>query len=54
MPLVAAAARNLDAAIPLRSADTELPSTIELRTAAPRFGSSKTRELDAKAEKRRF
>ena len=33
--LAAAAARNLDAAIPLRSADTELPSTIELRTTAP-------------------
>ena len=33
--LAAAAARNVDAAIPLRSANTELPSAIELRTTAP-------------------
>ena len=31
-PHAAAAARNLDAAIPLRSAETELQSTKELRT----------------------
>ena len=43
--LAAAAARKLDAAIPLRSADTELQSAIELRAAAPQIAavcSSKT------------
>ena len=43
--LAAAAARNLDAAIPLRSADAELLNAIELRTAASQIAticSSKT------------
>ena len=35
--LATAAARNLDASIPLRSADTELQSTKELRTTAPQI-----------------
>ena len=35
--LAAAAAGNLDAAIPLRSADTVLQSAIELRTTAPQI-----------------
>ena len=33
--LAAAAARNVDAAIPVRSADTEFQNAIELRTTAP-------------------
>ena len=52
----AAATRNLDAAIPLRSADTELQNTKDYerrlhklqRSAAPKP------DLDATAEKRRF
>ena len=35
--LAAAAARDLDTAIPLRSADTELRNAIELRTTAPQI-----------------
>ena len=53
----AAARSNLDAAIPLRSADTELQNTIELRTTAPQIAAIlqlQNRDLDAKAEKRRF
>jgi len=49
----AAAARNLDAAIPLRSAETELLNTIELRTAATQIAAPKP-DPDAQAEKRRF
>ena len=49
----AAAARNLDAAIPLRPAETELQNTIELRTMATQIAAPKP-DLDAQAEKRRF
>ena len=52
-----AARRTLDAAIPLRSADTELQNAIELRTTAPQIPAIlqlQNRDLDAKAEKRRF
>ena len=53
----AAARSNLDAAIAVRSADTELQNTIELRTTAPQIAAIlqlQNRDLDAKAEKRRF
>ena len=36
----AAAATNLDAAIPLRYADADLQSTIELRTGAPQIAAA--------------
>jgi len=49
----AAAARNLDAAIPLRPAETELQNTIELRTMATQIAAPNP-DLDAQAEKRRF
>ena len=49
----AAAARNLDAAIPRRSAETELQSTQESRTTATQTAAPKP-DLDAQAEKRRF
>ena len=49
----AAAARNLDAAIPLRSANTALQNTIELRATATQSAAPKP-NLDDKAEKRRF
>ena len=49
----AAAARNLDAAIPLRPAETELQNTIELRTIATQIAAPRP-DLDAQAEKRRF
>ena len=54
--LAAAATRNLDAAIPMRSANTELQNTKELRTKAhklQRFAAPKP-DLDAKMEKQRF
>ena len=49
----APAAANLDAAIPLRSAETELQNTIELRTTVTQIAAPKP-DLDAQAEKRRF
>ena len=49
----AAAPSNLDAAIPMRSAVTELQNTIELRTTASETAAPKP-DLDAKATKRRF
>ena len=56
--LAAAAARNVDAATPLRSADTEFQSAMELRTPAPQIAAilhlQNRMDLDAKAEKRRF
>ena len=48
-----AAARNLGATIPLRSADIELQSTIDLRTRATQIAAPKL-DLDAQAEKQRF
>ena len=45
------------AAIPLRSADTELQNAIELRSTAPQIAAIlqlPKPDLDAKAEKRRF
>ena len=50
----AAAARNLGAAIPLRSAETELLNTMEIRTAATQIAAPKPDDLDTQAEKRRF
>ena len=49
----AAAPSNLDAAITMRSAKTELQSTIELRATASEIAAPKL-GLDAKATKRRF
>ena len=49
----AAAPSNLDAAIPMRSAETELQNTIELPTKASNIAAPKP-DLDAKAKKRRF
>ena len=49
----AAAPSNLDAATTMRSAETELPNTIELRAAVSEIAAPKP-DLDAKAEKRRF
>ena len=49
----AAAVRNLDAAIPLRSADTRLQNTIELHRTATQTAAPKP-DLKAQAEKRRF
>ena len=49
----AAARSNLDAAITMRSAETELQHTIELCAAASEIAAPKP-DLDAKAEKRRF
>ena len=45
-----AAARNLDATTPLRSAETELHSTIEFRTTATQIAAPK-QDLDAQAAK---
>ena len=45
-----AAARNLDAAIPRRSAETELQNALELRTMATQIAAPKP----AQTEKRRF
>ena len=49
----AAAPRNLDAAITMRSAETELRNTLELRATASKIAAPKP-DLDAKAKKRRF
>ena len=49
----AAAPSNLDAAIPMRSAETELQNTIKLRARASEIGAPQP-DLDAKAIKRRF
>jgi len=46
IPHAAAAARNLDAAIPLRSAEAELQKTIELRATATQIAAPKP-DLDA-------
>ena len=49
----AAAARNLDAAIPRRSAETQLQNTKKLPATATQIAVPKL-DLDAQAEKRRF
>ena len=49
----AAAPSNLDAATTMRSAETELQNTIELRATASEIVAPKP-DVDAKAEKRRF
>ena len=49
----AAAPSNLDAAIPMRSAETQLQNTIELHATASETAAPKP-DLDAKAKKRRF
>ena len=49
----AAAPSNLDAAITMRSAKTELQNTIELRATGSEIAAPKP-DLDAKAKKRRF
>ena len=49
----AAAPSNLDAATTMRSAETELQNTIELRAMASEIAAPKL-DLDAKATKRRF
>ena len=49
----AAAPSNIHAAIPMRSAETELQNTIELQATASAIAAPKP-DLDAKAEKRRF
>ena len=46
--------RNLDAAITMRSAETELQNTIELRASASEIVAPKPDDLDARAKKRRF
>ena len=53
IPQAGAAARNFHAAIPLRSAETALQNTIEVRTRATQTAAPKP-DLDAQAEKRRF
>ena len=49
----AAARSNLDTATTMRSAETELQNTIELRATASETAAPKP-DLDAKAAKRRF
>ena len=49
----AAAESNLEAATPMRSAETELQITIELSATTSEIAAPKP-DLDAKAEKRRF
>ena len=49
----ATARSNLDTAITMRSAETELQNTTELRTTASEIVAPKP-DLDAKAKKRRF
>ena len=49
----AATPSNLDAAITMRSAETEMQNTKELRATASEIAAPKP-DLDAKAEKRRF
>ena len=48
----AAAPSNLDAAIPVRSAETELQNAIELRATVSEIAAPKPEDLDAKAEKK--
>ena len=48
-----AAPSNLDAAITMRSTETELQNTIELRATASEIAAPKP-DLDARAKKRRF
>ena len=50
----ATARSNLDAAITMRSAETELQNTIELRTTASEIVAPNRMDLDARAKKRRF
>ena len=51
----AAAPSNLDAAITMRSAETELQNTIEIRATASKLQlQNRDVLLDAKAKKRRF
>ena len=49
----AAARSNLDAATTMRSAETELQNTIEIRATASEIAAPQP-DLDAKAGKRRF
>ena len=49
----AKAGSNLDATITMRSADTELQNTIELRATGSEIAAPKP-DLDARAKKRRF
>ena len=49
----AVARSNLDAAITMRSAETELQNTIELRATGSEIAGPKP-DLDARAKKRRF
>jgi len=49
----AAAPSNIHAAIPMRSAETKLQNTEELRATVSEIAAP-TPELDAKAEKRQF
>ena len=49
----AVARSNLDAAITMRSAETELQNTIELRATASEIADPKP-DLDARGKKRRF
>ena len=53
MTNAATARSNLDAAITMRSAETELQNTTELRTTASEIVAPKP-DLDARAKKRRF
>ena len=50
----AAAPSNLDAAIPMRSAETELQNTIELRATASETAAPKPGISTPKRKKRRF
>ena len=50
----ATARSNLDAAITMRSAETELQNTKELRATASEIVAPKPDDLDARAKKRRF
>ena len=50
----ATARSNLDAAITVRSAETELQNTIELPATASEIVAPKPDDLDARAKKRRF
>ena len=50
----AEAPSNLDAATTIRSAETELQSTIELRATASEIAQLQNRIFDAKAKKIRF
>ena len=49
----AVARSNLDATITMRSAETELQNTIELRTTGSEIAAPKP-DLDTRAKKRRF